>query len=58
LSELKTKIAEEVPELEKLINDDISKYSDDFKISHTAKSSFSSQEIESAISDVLNKESQ
>jgi hypothetical protein len=58
LSELKTKSQEEVPELEKLINDDISKYSDDFKISHTAKSSFSSQEIESAISDVLNKESQ
>ena len=41
LSELRTKSQEEIPELEKLINDDISKYSDDFRIGHAAKSSFS-----------------
>ena len=58
LLELRTKSEKEIPELEKLINDDINKYSDDFTISHSAKSSFSSQEIESGISYVLKQESQ
>ena len=51
--QLRIKAEEEIPELEKLINDDISNHADDFKISHSAKSSFSIQEIEAAISDVL-----
>ena len=56
LQQLKVKAEEEIPELEKLINDDINKYSEDFKISQAAKSGFSNQEIESAISDVLKQE--
>ena len=58
LPQLRVKSEEEIPGLENLINDDISKYSDDFKISHSAKSNFSIQEIESAISDVLKQELQ
>ena len=58
LSGLRVKSEEELPQLEKLINDDIAKHSDDFKISHRVKSSFSTQEMESAISDVLKHESQ
>lgn len=58
LSELVVKSEGEIRELEKLINDDINRYSNDFKIAHTAKSNFSGKEIESGISDVLKQDSQ
>ncbi|HEX5152324.1 MAG TPA: hypothetical protein VFW07_12810 [Parafilimonas sp.] len=58
LPQLRAKSEEEIPGLEKLINENINKYSSDFKISHSAKPNFSVQEIESAINDVLKRESQ
>ena len=52
---LRTKSEEEIPELEKLVNDDISNHKDDFTINHAVKSRFTSKQIEDAISDVLQK---
>jgi hypothetical protein len=50
---LRTKSQEEIPELEKLINDDINEYKSDFTINHRAESSFTTKEMEDAISDAL-----
>jgi hypothetical protein len=50
---LRTKVQEEIPELEKIINADIGKHENDFTISHEVKSSFTNTELEDAISDAL-----
>ena len=55
---LTTKSQEEIPELEKLLNDEINKHKDDFTISHKVKSDFTAKHMEEAIGDVLPKGSQ
>jgi hypothetical protein len=55
---LRIKSEEEIPELEKLLNDGIIKHEDDFTISHEVKSKFTANYMEEAIADVLPKGSQ
>ncbi len=55
---LKIKSEEEIPALEKLINDDVDKYKNDFTINHEIKSSLTAKEMEEAISDALQRGSQ
>ncbi len=55
---LKIKSEEEIPALEKLINDDADKYKNDFTINLEIKSGFTAKEMEEAISDALQRGSQ
>ena len=56
-SALRIKSEEEIPELEKILNDEVDKQKDDFTISHTVKSNFTAKHMEEAIADVLPKAS-
>ena len=55
---LRKKAEEEIPELEKLLNDEINTYKGDFTISHDVKSGFTAKHLEEAIRDVLPEASQ